>query len=105
MAVALAESCIQGKRGFRGTYVEFKGRKDAALFGEAQSRIILSVSQKDRTRLDKICQKHHVVLTRLGKVGGKRLTIPGYVNLPLDQVEQAWRSGPDKGKKASRSGP
>ena len=98
LAVALAESCIQGKRGFRGTYVEFKGRKDAALFGEAQSRIVLSVPQKDRARLDKICQKHHVVLTRLGKVGGKRLTIPGYVNLPLDQVEQAWRSGPDKGK-------
>ena len=105
LAVALAESCIQGKRGFRGTYVEFKGRKDAALFGEAQSRIVLSVPQKDRARLDKICQKHRVVLTRLGKVGGKRLTIPGYVNLPLDQVEQAWRSGPDKGKKASRPRP
>ncbi|MDP3984757.1 MAG: AIR synthase related protein, partial [Acidimicrobiia bacterium] len=93
LAVALAECCICGKRGFRGTYTEVKGRKDAALFGEAQSRIVVSIAPKDRARLDKLCQKHDVAVTRLGKVGGKRFTIPGYIDLSLGEIEQAWRSG------------
>ena len=43
LAVALAESCILGNIGFKGK-ISVKDRLDAALFGEAQSRVIVSVS-------------------------------------------------------------
>ncbi|MDO8473458.1 MAG: phosphoribosylformylglycinamidine synthase subunit PurL [Dehalococcoidia bacterium] len=98
LAVALAECCISGKRGFRGSYLNIKGRKDSSLFGEAQSRIILSVAPKNRAKLERLSQKNRVVLTRLGNVGGKRFSIPGYVNLPLDRIEDAWRSFPGKAR-------
>ncbi|MBI2958667.1 MAG: phosphoribosylformylglycinamidine synthase II, partial [Chloroflexi bacterium] len=93
LAVALAECCIAGKRGFRGAFVNLKGRKDAALFGETQSRIVLSIPPGHRPRLEKLGQKHRVILSLLGKVGGRRFTIPGYLNLPLEQIEQDWRGG------------
>ncbi|MEW6033548.1 MAG: phosphoribosylformylglycinamidine synthase subunit PurL [Chloroflexota bacterium] len=93
LAVALAECCILGERGFRGTYWKVKGRKDAALFGEIQSRIVVAVSPGDRARLERTCQRHRVPLARLGKVGGRRFTIPGYVNLALHELEAAWRGG------------
>lgn len=94
LAVALAECCIKGKRGLRGSYLNIRGRKDSALFGEGQSRIVLSVARKDRSKLEKLCQKNQVALTRLGNVGGKSLSIPGYINLSLDRIEAAWRSFP-----------
>lgn len=93
LAVALAECCIRGKRGFHGTYTKVNGRKDTMLFGESQSRIVVSVAPKDRAKLDKLCQKHGVSLTRMGKVGGQRFVMPGYIDLPVDQIEQAWRGG------------
>jgi phosphoribosylformylglycinamidine synthase len=93
LAIALAESCIQGQRGFQGTYWKISGRTDAALFGEAQSRIVVSSTRTERARLEKLCLKYGVSLMRLGKVGGRRFTIPGYINLSLKDLEVAWRGG------------
>ena len=49
LAVALAESCILGGVGFRGN-MDTAARWDAALFGEKQSRIVVSV-ERDRVSL------------------------------------------------------
>ena len=96
LAVALAESCIGSQKGFQGTYWKVSGRSDAALFGETQSRIVVTTTRTERSKLEKLCQKHHVPLTRLGKVGGSQLTIPGYVNLSVNELMVAWCSGLEK---------
>ncbi len=97
LAVTLAECCIKGGFGFKGTYAAGESRPDCFLFGEAQSRVVISIAPGDRARLERLCEKRQVTLTGLGSVGGKRFTMPQYFNLPMDDVERAWRSGPGNG--------
>ncbi|MFC1919454.1 phosphoribosylformylglycinamidine synthase subunit PurL [Chloroflexota bacterium] len=96
LTVALAESCIKGHNGFQGTYWKISGRRDSVLFGETQSRIVITTSRAKRSGLEKMCQKYHVPITRLGKVGGTRFVIPGYVNLSLREIEHVWSQGLEK---------
>jgi phosphoribosylformylglycinamidine synthase len=92
LAIALAESCIAGGVGFRGK-LNLERRLDAALFGEGQSRVVVSVSPEQMKELEKIAAEHEMPLERLGLVGGDRFLIKGLVDLPLKEVEKAWREG------------
>ena len=93
LAVALAESAIQGGLGFRSVPVEFLGRADAALFGEAASRIVVSVAPENLSTLQTLAQEMDVPCFILGEVGGDRLSIQGYFDLPLSQLAEAWNNG------------
>jgi phosphoribosylformylglycinamidine synthase len=93
LAVALAECCIGGGLGFNGFPVGRGGRRDQALFGENQSRIIVSVDVRDAARLEKMAGRESVPLRSLGFVGGSRLVIEGDIDLGLEQIETAWRGG------------
>lgn len=50
-------------------------RYDALLFGEAQSRIVVSVAPSDEWKLQTIAQKNHVRCEKIGKTGGSTLDI------------------------------
>jgi len=93
LAVALAESCLLGNLGFTSFEPDFEGRLDAALFGEAQSRIIVSVSPEHAWRLEKLADRMEVGALRLGVVSGSRLTIKGIVDLSLRELGKAWWNG------------
>jgi phosphoribosylformylglycinamidine synthase len=93
LAVALAEACIMGEMGFRGESWKTGGRLDAALFGEAPSRIVVSVSPQDAPALEALAARHRVPATRLGATGGQRYTMPDFADLSLDEIAQAWRGG------------
>jgi phosphoribosylformylglycinamidine synthase len=93
LAVALVECCIGGGLGFNGFPVGRGGRRDQALFGENQSRIIVSVDVKDAARLEKMAGREGVPLRSLGFVGGSRLVMEGDIDLGLEQIEMAWRGG------------
>lgn len=95
LAVALAESCIQGKMGFAGK-LNLGGRLDAALFGEAQSRVIVSVKHGAESRLETLAAKYDVPVTRLGRTGGEYLNIKGILNIPLTEIKEAWWNGLSK---------
>jgi phosphoribosylformylglycinamidine (FGAM) synthase-like enzyme len=73
-----------------------EGRLDAALFGEAQSRIIVSVVPKSARKLQKLAARYQIATTRLGTVGGKRLILKGYIDLSLKELGEAWWSGLEK---------
>jgi phosphoribosylformylglycinamidine synthase len=80
LAVALAECCITGKlHGDApvGAYVDLQSdlRIDSLLFGETQSRIIISVSKSDSVRMKQIAAKNRVACTEIGKTGGSKLVI------------------------------
>jgi phosphoribosylformylglycinamidine synthase len=89
LAVALAESCILGNIGFTGK-VRFKGRLDAALFGEAQSRVIVSVSRSSANKLESLAYQMSIPLTRLGTTGGADLVLKGLMDLPVSDLLDAW---------------
>lgn len=92
LAVALAECCIAGRVGFTGDFA-VKGRWDAALFGEAQSRIIVSLTPDRLAALERICQEEGVPWLRLGITGGSEFRIGILLALGLDAIEDAWRRG------------
>ncbi len=92
LAVALAESCIASGIGLKGKW-KIKGRIDSDLFGEAQSRIVVSLKPARLGELRKLAAMHKVPLRELGTVGGKRFLIKGVVDLSLDEVVDAWENG------------
>jgi phosphoribosylformylglycinamidine synthase II len=96
LAVALAESSVAGGLGFVGSEWEIEGRLDAALFGEAQSRIVVSLSPKSSWKLMKLADRYHIAAIRLGVVGGKKFALKGYMDLSLKEVEEAWRGSLEK---------
>ncbi len=83
LAVTLAECCIGGNRGFQGEIVRGK-RNDASLFGELQSRIIISTMPGRVRMVEEVAAQMRVPLTRLGiVVGCGKIVIDGLINLPL----------------------
>jgi phosphoribosylformylglycinamidine synthase len=95
LAVALAECCIGGGLGFESFALDSGGRRDQALFGENQSRIIVSVDARDAARLEGIAGREKVPAKALGFVRGRRLVIE-FLDLSLEQIEAAWRGGLEK---------
>jgi phosphoribosylformylglycinamidine (FGAM) synthase-like enzyme len=74
LAVALAECCITGPRGLGAVVlVPEGGRVDELLFGEAPSRILVTVAPADVERLTRIVREWTVPVRVLGHVGGDRL--------------------------------
>ena len=96
LAVALAESCIPGGVGFQGSF-STSGRWDAALFGEAQSRIVVSLGQSELVSLADICEAEGVPTVKLGLARGDRFSLEGLLDLPLADIESAWRGGAGSG--------
>ncbi|GAB6157988.1 phosphoribosylformylglycinamidine synthase subunit PurL [Desulfotomaculum varum] len=101
LAVALAECCIAGGLGADITMVR-RFRGDALLFGETQSRIIISVDRQRSVELVKKLVAAGVPYSQLGTVGGRSLVInvvnPGctgcggnLVNLPVTRLAETWR--------------
>jgi len=93
LAVAIAESCLVDGIGFKGGSWKVMERLDSVFFGELQSRVVISVAPGSVAKLDRIATKWHVPLTLLGMVGGKRLLVKGYIDLPLAEIGKAWRNG------------
>jgi phosphoribosylformylglycinamidine synthase len=61
-------------------------RPDAALFGESQSRIVVSLAPEHWDDLQALARRHGVPIHRLGETGGDRLTISPYVDGPLAEA-------------------
>ena len=74
--VALAESAQSGNLGFEVT-TKAGVRKDAWLFGEAQSRAIISVKVENSTAFEAFLTKSGVVFEKAGNVKGDEVVIDG----------------------------
>jgi phosphoribosylformylglycinamidine synthase II len=95
LAVALAECCVSGPDKPLGARIEMHEmiRADALLFSESQSRIVVSLEEKDLRQLQEIGRKHHVPVQVIGAVGGTRLTLQPLVQLPVDELRSIWATG------------
>jgi phosphoribosylformylglycinamidine synthase subunit PurL len=121
LAVALAESCISqliaretprligatidltNREGQRVADPNIKGdgdtpplpniRLDAILFGETQSRIVISCKPLDAVKVVERAKLMGVPAVQIGKVGGDKLTVKtaqGEFSAPLTELHDAW---------------
>jgi len=102
LAVALAECCVSAPNVRQGAVVHLpleSLRRDALLFGESQSRVILSVKRDRAESLLKRASDSGVGAVTLGTVGGERLIIDVEkgqwsegcrIDLALDDVFDRW---------------
>lgn len=70
LAVALAEACFMQKENHLGCEVSlnYQNRKDVELFGEAHSRIIVSVKPENKDLFESICRDSQQHFIFMGKV-------------------------------------
>jgi len=93
LAVALAECCITNPGNKIGAIISLNGekiRKDALLFGESQSRVILSVKKGNVKRILQIARKNKAPISVIGKTGGSRLVVQGLINQPVSMLNKVW---------------
>ena len=65
-------------------------RPDCLLFGETQSRIIVTVDRVNADQLVDLCSKNDIPFSAIGIVGGDKLGINDIVSLPLSDMESAY---------------
>jgi phosphoribosylformylglycinamidine synthase len=92
LAAALAESCISNPKRKLGAVIDVKSlkRNDALLFGESQSRIILSAKEKNVKKILKLAKKNKTPAAIIGKVGGSKLVINKAINASVNDLYKAW---------------
>ena len=95
LAVALAECCIGGAEKPIGARIELRDmiRGDALLFGESQSRIVVSVKPGDLGRLQQIADKEAAPMQVIGEVGGSRLSLQPFAQISVDEAKSLWQQG------------
>jgi phosphoribosylformylglycinamidine synthase len=94
LAVALAECCLQGKRGHTiGAVLRISEelRPDFLLFGESQSMIVLSAALENTADLMQMAAKTGVSAVDIGRVGGEELTINDWVRIGTREIESIYR--------------
>ena len=93
LAVALTEACLAAGVGFTADAVAVDGRLDAALFGEAGSRAVVSVRDEDVDAVEALLAAIDLPYARLGRSGGDRLRLAPFIDLPLAVLRDAYEGG------------
>ena len=75
--ITLIESCFNRNLGFEVSSNAADIRPDAYWFGEAQSRVVISVSKENRDDFIMLLEKMEMTVTYLGKVTGGAVNING----------------------------
>lgn len=96
LAVCLAE-CVFLKENEVGCEVHLNEqiREDALLFGESQSRIVITIKPEDREDFFKLAQNLGVQITEIGITGGKDLVIFHHekkiIDFPILDAFKVWK--------------
>jgi phosphoribosylformylglycinamidine synthase II len=89
LAVALAECCFG--RGVGATVnIESGLRTDSLLFGETQSRIIISALEGNKKRISGLAGEYGIQVSRIGKTGGDSLKINDLIDLPVQKLRDIY---------------
>ena len=92
LAVAIAEAAVIGRRGVK-IKARFGGRWDAALFGEAQSRIVVTVPGDRAEAFEQMAADGGAPALRMGSTGGDRIVIGDLIDMPLSDAAKCWENG------------
>lgn len=96
LAVCIAECAFLGdNRAGCTLHLKDRIRSDALLFGESQSRIIVTVKPENKDALIKISQDQNVPIEEIGTTGGKNITIchneEKIIDLPVQKSYKTWK--------------
>jgi phosphoribosylformylglycinamidine synthase len=92
-AVTLAEMCIAGDKGIDAAAAMLGPRLAPTLFGEAQSRIVVTVPEDKRETLIKLVQANGVPLEYVGRVTDEPTLRLGDTSVPVAEMRDAWSNG------------
>ncbi len=92
LAVAITECCISERENMVGASIKISDelRSDCLLFGETQSRVILSCDSKNENELIAFFKKQNVSCQNIGTTGGNRLTINDMISVDLKDLAEAF---------------
>lgn len=90
VSVAVVESAIQGNIGVTIVHDATIDDWVAALFGESQSRIVITCATTDSEVVLNAASKASVPATRIGTIGGDRVRFADVIDLPLETVGEIW---------------
>ncbi len=100
LTVALAECCICNIEKRWGAVIDlspFTLRDDALLFGETQSRILLSCPSKNLAKVKEMAKKNKAKCQRIGKVAKDKLVIKRdgkiLIDAEVDKLSKIWENG------------
>ncbi|MFA5411375.1 MAG: phosphoribosylformylglycinamidine synthase subunit PurL [Candidatus Omnitrophota bacterium] len=99
LAVALAECCVTGPGKKIGALITLYGgklRADALLFGESQSRVILSAKKSQAKKILQLARKNKTPVSLIGEVKGNKLAINGLINVPVSDLAGAYNGAIEK---------
>ncbi len=86
LAITLAESAIAGELGFEGKF-DLSERWDVGLFGEGQSRIVVSIDSADIDSFSSICRENQVEYCVIGEVGSGTFVINEIIELEMQLLQ------------------
>jgi phosphoribosylformylglycinamidine synthase len=96
LAIALAECCVSNPKKILGARINTvtQMRPDVLLFGESQSRILVSCNPRNLSQIEEVAKAENAPFEVLGRVEGEGLLIDvndkRVVALGLEQIEQRW---------------
>ncbi len=95
LAVSIAESCFtpRGQIGVKIKSLYGKIKEDSLLFGESQSRAIVTLDTKNIRVLENITSKYGVPMEVIGEVKGDSLVIAGLIDIQISKAYEAWAFG------------
>ena len=98
LAIAVAESCFSAKEKALGATLELEStlRGDALLFGETQSRIIISFPEELIDQIEDLALSYPVDFSLIGKTGGSQFTVSingqEYIKQDIESAKEIWKT-------------
>jgi phosphoribosylformylglycinamidine synthase II len=92
LAVALSECCISNREHQVGATIMLKDdlRADCLLFGESQSRVIISCDPTKVSFFRELCSRMSLPIAEIGRVGGDKLKINDLIDIKLSKLDDVW---------------
>ena len=91
LAIAAAEACLIGPNPIGATFDRPTAKPPALVcFSEDQSRFLISVKSDNAPSLQQLAEDNNVPLKHVGHVGGDRLRVNNWIDLPLADLRAAY---------------
>jgi len=97
LAVTLAEMAIFSGLGANLSVKNLNGSYIDVLYSEAQSGVVVTVPEEDARALEQYLDKEEMFYNKLGSVGGSKLYIDEFVELPVSDLSEMYESAIPKG--------
>ena len=98
LAIAVAESCFTAPEEALGAKLELEStlRGDTLLFGESQSRIVISFPEELTEQIENLALSYHVDFSLIGVTGGPQFTVSingqEYIKQEIEPIKNIWKT-------------